>query len=82
MVYCSRYPEKVIFNFSSHELTYSEKHLLSKGLHFAIPPRQIDYSSCLPEYKLLYRSNTDLSIKSEDREHFKDKLKDIALCHL
>ena len=79
MVYCSRYPEKVIFNFSSHELTYSEKHLLSKGLHFAIPPRQIDYSSCLPEYKLLYRSNTDLSITSEDREHFKDKLKDIAL---
>ena len=79
MVCCSHYPEKVIFNFSSHELTYSEKHILSKGLRFAIPPRQIDYSSCLPEYKLLYRSNTDLSITSEDRKHFKDKLKDIAL---
>ena len=29
--------EKVIFNFSSHELTSSEKHVLSKGLRFAIP---------------------------------------------
>ena len=35
-------PEKVIFNFSSHELTSGEKDLLLKGLHFAIPPRQID----------------------------------------
>ena len=37
-------PEKVIFNFYSHELTSSEKHLLSKGLRFAIPTRQTDYS--------------------------------------
>ena len=29
-------PENIIFNFSSHELTSSEKHLLSKGLRFAI----------------------------------------------
>ena len=36
--------EKVIFNFYSHELTSSEKHLLSKGLRFAIPTRQTDYS--------------------------------------
>ena len=35
-------PEKVILNFSSHELTSSEKHLLSKGFCFVIPPRQID----------------------------------------
>ena len=72
-------PEKVIFNFSSHELTSSEKHLLSKGLRFAIPPRQTDYSSYLAEYELLHRSTTDLSIISEDWEHFKAKLKDIVL---
>ena len=72
-------PEKVIFNFSSHELTSSEKHLLSKGLPFAIPTRQIDYSDYLAEYELLYRSTTDLSMTSEDRERFKAKLKDIAL---
>ena len=72
-------PEKVIFNFSHHELTSSEKDLLSKGLRFAIPPRQIDYSGYLTEYELLYRSTTDLSMTSEDRERFKAKLKDIAL---
>ena len=36
--------EKIIFNLSSHELTSSEKHLLSKELRFTILPRQIDYS--------------------------------------
>ena len=35
-------PEKFIFNFSSHELISSEKSILSKGLCFAIPPREID----------------------------------------
>ena len=40
-------PEKVIFNFSSHELTSNEKHLLSKGLRFAITSSQIDYSGYL-----------------------------------
>ena len=63
----------------SYELTSSEKNLLSKGLRFAIQPRQMDYSSSLAEYEILYRSTTDLSITSEDREHFKTKLKDIAL---
>ena len=52
-------PEQVIFSFSPHELTSSEKQLLSKGLRFAIPPRQIDYSSYLAEYELLYRSTID-----------------------
>ena len=72
-------PEKVIFILFSHELTSSEKHLLSKGLRFAIPPRQIDYSGYLAEYELLYRSTTDLSMTSEDRERFKANLKDITM---
>ena len=72
-------PEKVIFNFSSHELTSSEKQILSKGLRFAIPPKQIDYSDYLAEYELLYRRTTDLSMTSEDRERFNAKIKDIAL---
>ena len=79
VVTSSHDPEKVTFNFSSHKLTSSEKHILSKGLRFAIPPRQIDYSDYLAEYELLYRSTTDLSMTLEDRECFKAKLKDIAL---
>ena len=66
------------FDSSSHELTSSEKHLLSKGLRFAIPSRQIGYCSHLAEYELPYRSTTDLSITSEDRERFKSKLRGIA----
>ena len=77
-------PEKVIFNFSCHELTSSEKHLLSKGLRFAIPPRQIDYSSYLAEQELLYRSTTGLSVTSEVGniklgDIAKAKVKDIRL---
>ena len=37
-------PEKVILNFSCHELTSSEKDLLSKKLRFPISPTQIDDS--------------------------------------
>ena len=72
-------PEKATFNFSSHELTSSEKHLLSKGILFAIPPRQLDYSGYLTEHELLLKSTADLSVTSEDRERFKAKLKNIAL---
>ena len=72
-------PKKVIPNFSSHEQTSGYKHLLSQGLRFAIQPRQMDYSSYLGEYELIYRSTTDLSITSKDTERFKANLKDIAL---
>ena len=35
-------PEKVVFNYSSHVLTESEKNLLCKGLNFAIPSDEFD----------------------------------------
>ena len=72
-------PEKVIYNFSSYELSPNDKRLLSKGLRFAIPPKQIDYSSFMTEFELLYRSTSDFSMTSEEKNHFKTKLKDIAL---
>ena len=37
-------PEKVIYNFSSHTLSDSEKSLLCKGLRFALSPKKIDYA--------------------------------------
>ena len=36
--YTCQDPDKVIFNFSSYNLSYHEKIVLSKGLSFAIPP--------------------------------------------
>ena len=57
----------------------SNKDLLSKGLHFAIPPKQIDYSNFMTKYEVLYRSTLDLSMTIEEKDRFKTKLKDIAL---
>lgn len=68
-------------NFSSSKLASSDKDLLSKGLHFAIPPKQIDHSKFMTEFELLYWSNLDLSMTSKERDHFKIKLKDIALSY-
>ena len=75
----SHNPEKIIFNFSSYKLSSSDKYLLSKGLRFAIPPKQIDYSNFMTEFELLYRSTLDLSMTTEEKDRFKTKLKDIAL---
>ena len=47
--------DKVIFNFSSHVLTDHEKSVLSKGLNFAIPPKDINYADYLLPFELLYR---------------------------
>ena len=75
---CSHDPE-VIFNFSSYKLPSSDKDLLSKGLCFGIPPKQIDYSNFMNEFELLYRSTLDLSMTTEEKDRFETKLKDIAL---
>ena len=72
-------PEKVIFNFSSSELSSSDKDLFSKGLRFAVPPKQIDYSNFMTESELLCRSTFDLSMIIEEKDPFKTKLKDIVL---
>ena len=40
-------PEKVIFNFSKATLNESEKALLSKGLNFSLPPKQLKYADYL-----------------------------------
>ena len=60
-------------------MSSSDKDLLSKGLRFAIPPKQIDYSNFMTEFELLYRSTLDLSMTTEEKDRFKTKLKDIAL---
>ena len=62
-------------------MSSSNKDLLSKGLDFGIPPKLKDYSNFIAEFKLLYlyRSTLDLSMKTEEKDRFKTKLKDIAL---
>ena len=60
-------------------MSSSDKDLFSKGLRFAIPPKQIDYSNFMTEFELSYRSTIDLSLTTEEENCFKTKLKDIAL---
>ena len=59
-------------------MSSSDKDLFSKGLRFAIPPKQIDYSNFMTEFELLYRSTLDLSMITEEKDPFKTKLKDIV----
>ena len=55
-------PEKVIFNYSSHVLTESEKSLLCKGLHFAIPPDKLEYFNVLLPFDFPYRDIQNLDV--------------------
>ena len=60
-------------------MSSSDKDLLSKGLCFAIPTKQIDYSNFMAEVELLYRNTLDLSMATGEKDRFKTKLKVIAL---
>ena len=48
-------PDKVIFNFSSYNLSDHEKIFICKGLRFAIPPKTIEYSEFLVPFGMLFR---------------------------
>ena len=50
----SQNPDKIFFNYSSHNLSKSEKFF--KDLKFAIPPNKREYSDYLLNFKLLYRN--------------------------
>ena len=53
-------PDKVIFNFSSYNLSDHEKIFKCKGLRFAIPPKTIEYSEFLVPFGMLFRDNKSL----------------------
>ena len=62
-------PDRVIFNYSSHVLTESEKSLLCKGLNFAIPSKTLEYVDYLLPFELLCRNT---------KEVLKTRIKDCA----
>ena len=72
-------PDKIIFNYSSHKLSKSEKSLLCKGLNFAIPPDKLEYSDYLLPFELLYCDIKDLDLPNEKTNFLKAKIKDCAL---
>ena len=68
--------DKIIFNYSSHELSKREKSLLCKGLNFAIPSDKLEYSDYLLSFELLYRNIKDLDLPDEKTNFLKAKIKD------
>ena len=60
-------PDKVIFNYSSHVLTKSEKSLLWKALDFTIPPKTLEHADYLLPFELLYRDVHNLDITNEEK---------------
>ena len=72
-------PEKMSFNFSSHDLSDDEKSLLCKGLNFSIPPKRLDYGDHMLPFELLFRDLNKNGMPNEDKGFLKTRLKDIHL---
>ena len=65
-------------SFSSHVFNTTQKSLLSKGLSFAIPPKNINYSDYMIPFELLYRDVDSLEVSHLDKEFIKSRLRDSA----
>ena len=73
-------PKKVIHNFSSYQLSDTEKLLLCKGLNFSLPPKRLKLVNYqLLPFELLYRDAYDNDNKAESLLHLISKIKDVGL---
>ena len=72
----SHNPDRVIFNFSSHELTDEEKNVLCKGLNFSVKPGWIEF---LLPFELLFCDIKREDLCSKDMSLIKARLLDAAL---
>ena len=72
--------DDLIFNFSNHVLTPAQQSILMKGLNFALPPKKLRHEDYLLNFELLYRNAVDSkSVKENELDEFKSKLKSISL---
>ena len=71
--------DKVICNFSGHVLNITEKSLLSNGLNFAIPPKNINYADYMLLLKLLYKDVDSLEVSNLDEEFIISRLRDFLI---
>ena len=72
-------PEEVIHNFSSYNLSTTEKSLLCKGLNFALPPKDLKFENYLLLFELLFGNVYESSDKDKPLLHRKSKIKDVGL---
>ena len=71
-------PDKIIFNFSSQNLSEDEKKLLCKGLNFALPSNGMSYGDFMLPFELFYRDIKALAPSPDDLLHVKSKLTNVA----
>ena len=75
----SHNPERLIFNFSSHELTDDEKNVLCKGLNFSVKSRLIEYPEFSLTFELLFRNIKREDLCNKDMSSIKARLLGTAL---
>ena len=73
------YPKRVIHNFSSYQLSDSEKFLLWTGLNFSLPPKGLKFENYLLPFELLYQDVYDSDNKDESFLHVTSKIKNVGL---
>ena len=71
-------PENVLFSFSNRSLTEHAISLLSRRLHFAIPPKNVNYADYLPPFELLFRDSDLCEVPNYDKEFIRSRLRDCA----
>ena len=59
-------------------MSSTEKFLLSKGLNFAIPPKNINDADYMIPFELLYCDFDSLEVSNLDKEFIKSRLRDSA----
>ena len=70
-------PEKVIYKFSSYDLTETEISLLLKGMKFSLPLQKLKFENSLLPYELIYRGVISDEKKDDDVQmHLKSKIED------
>ena len=75
-------PKKVIHNFSSYQLSDTEKLLLCKGLTFSIPPKRLKFENYLLPFELLYRNAYDSDKKDKSLFHLKSEIRISVYYHI
>ena len=71
-------PDKLLLNFLSYQFSEHEKSLLSKGLNFAISPKNLNYPDYMSPVELLFRDIDLLDIPRTCRDFIQGRLRHCA----
>ena len=75
--------DKIIFNYSSRNLSDTEIQLLSRGLKFCLPPKKVNKNVVKCSFEMLYREiNKATSSSYENKDRFKTTLKELSYSYI